>query len=57
MTNSELQKLAKSLEIVGVAKMRKHELIINILDSLAQRGFLLTQGILEVFQMVTAFKA
>lgn len=49
MTNSELQKLAKSLEIVGVAKMRKHELIINILDSLAQReGFLLTQGILEV---------
>ncbi len=49
MTNSELQKLAKSLEIVGVAKMRKHELIINILDSMAQReGFLLTQGILEV---------
>ncbi len=49
MTITDLQALAKSLEIPGVAKMRKRELIMSILEAETQReGLLLSQGILEV---------
>lgn len=49
MTNVELHELAKSMEITGLAKMRKHDIIMRILEVEAEReNLVLTQGILEI---------
>ncbi|MFA7175234.1 MAG: transcription termination factor Rho, partial [Kiritimatiellia bacterium] len=47
--NTDLQALAKELEITGTAKLRKHEIVMAIMETEAKRdGLLLSQGILEV---------
>lgn len=50
-TLSELQDIAKSLEIPGATKLKKQELVRKILQTFAARhGFALREGVLEIVE-------
>jgi len=50
-TLSELQDIAKSLEIPGATKLKKQELVRKILETFAARhGFALREGVLEIVE-------
>ncbi len=50
-TLSELQEIARSLEIPGATKLKKQELVRRILETFAARhGFALREGVLEIVE-------
>ncbi|NLC47620.1 MAG: transcription termination factor Rho, partial [Firmicutes bacterium] len=49
LTATQLQERAKELGITGASRLRKRELVMEILEALTQKeGLLLGQGILEI---------